>query len=363
MAFKIPTLRELRDNALSFLRRGTLGTVSSDNQLLAVEQHLARENSKVLSFAIASAVQGNYEALSYIAKQAIPIDAEGEFLDGWLSSVGLQRKPATAASGTIRMGGISGSLIPAGTILQSGQYQYQVTTAVTIPNNGNVTVEVRATEAGSNQNQTAGSTLTLLASVSGVNGQATVLSLNNGTDKETDTQAQRRLQQRLSNPPLAGAPTDYERWALSVPGITRAWGLRTPHGACTAGVIIVADDRPDGLPTVADQQAVYNYIRDPDRAPPDDLYVIIPSLKKIDITLHLEPDNAANRAAVMLELKDLFHRRAEPGLSMPHTHLIEAVSIAPGEYTHRFDAPTITTGQIITTSRYEILALGTVTFV
>jgi uncharacterized phage protein gp47/JayE len=172
------------------------------------------------------------------------------------------------------------------------------------------------------------------------------------------------LQQRLSNEPMGGAPADYARWALATPGITRAWGIRNPAGPCTAGVVIMADNNPQGLPSTAQQQAVYDYIKDPLRGPPDELFVIVPTAQVVNITLHVTPDSPEIRAAIIAELRNLFVREASPGGSIPHSHLVEAVSVASGEYTHTFISPVITSGGVLTTPNWQtVLALGVVTFV
>ena len=75
---------------------------------------------------------------------------------------------------------------------------------------------------------------------------------------------------------LAAAEMDYATWAISVPGVTRAWCLRNGYGAGTVVVYImldaaqaghdgfpvgqdgVATDEPRGVPAVGDQLTVAN---------------------------------------------------------------------------------------------------------
>ena len=110
--------------------------------------------------------------------------------------------------------------------------------------------------------------------------------MSGGADLESDDLAVYRLQQRLANEPMGGSPADYARWALTVASITRAWGVRNPAGPTSAGVIIMADGNlPNGLPTLAQRKTVEDYIRDPKRGPPDELFVIIPTLDVINFTL------------------------------------------------------------------------------
>lgn len=301
----------------------------------------------------------------YIARQAVPVWATGAFLDGWLATYGMSRKAATQASGTVTGKGSAGTWLVAGSQLQnSSGIIYQVVADAQVGSDGTVTANVLALGAGKAGNTSAKATLTLTASVDGIDGSLlSAAGISGGTETETDAQAVYRLVQRLSYEPMGGAPHDYARWALACPGVTRAWGIRNPSGPTTAGVMIMCDDNPDGLPTAAQIQTVYDYIRDPKRGPPDELFVFAPTLVKVNPIIDPTPDSTSIRAAITTELQDLFFREVEPGFAMPHSHLIEAVSMATGEHTHKFISPTLTSGAYFTVGQFELLALGDVGFV
>lgn len=365
----IPNIEELQTQCARLLAQSLAQAVqAADPQSLSPRDlELARSNFAALSFAQAVGLHGAYRYLrDFIARQAIPIKSSGEFLDGWLLSYGMQRKSAQAALGTAQGTGVAGSLLGAGTLLQSSSgQQYQVVSGGVVDGLGNVSVSLVATLAGSAGNEAAGAALSLVSAVSGINSGFIVAAagIGGGADVETDDEAVYRLQQRLANQPLGGAPADYARWALTVAGITRAWGIRNPLGPCTAGVVIMADNNAGGLPSAAQAQAVFDYITDPMRGPPDDLYVITPTPISVDLTIRLLPDSADARLAVSAELKNLFYREAYPGGQIPHTHLIEAVSVAAGEYNHEFVSPVLTVGGFLATAGYQdVLTLGTVTF-
>ena len=151
---------------------------------------------------------------------------------------------------------------------------------------------------------------------------------------------------------------------MDVPGVTRAWGYRTPHGPCTAGVAFLMDaNENNGLPSAADRQAVYDHIRHPDVGPPDELFVFELTPKVIDITFtSLIPNTLAIRQAVQAELNDLFLRARLPGDQIeggriPLSHINEAISIAAGQYDHA-----ITLQSDITLGAREVPVLGEVTF-
>lgn len=367
----IPSITDLQANAARLLQQSLLAAqqVAGPATALSVQElDLARSNIKALAFVQAMGLHGAYRYLrDFIARQAIPIKAAGEFLDGWLATYGLVRKEAAVATGLVDGTGVNATLLAQGTLMQTSDgRQYQVA-ADGVVSGGAIRVTVTALVAGSASNLLGGTFLTLASAVVGID--ATFISVSpagvsGGADPETDTQAIYRLQQRLANEPMGGSPADYARWALQVPGITRAWGLRNPAGPTTAGVIIMADGNiAPGLPDAGQQAAVFDYIRDPERGPPDELFVIIPTAVPVPVTLHLVPDSTAIRAGVTTALQDLFFREAVPGQPLPHSHLVEVISGVTGEANHTISVPTIVSGAELTVAGYDrLLVLGAVTF-
>lgn len=365
----IPNIEELTAQVARLLQQSLAQAVQAADpaSLTARDLALARSNIDALAFAQGASLHGAYRYLKdYIARQAIPIKSSGAFLDGWLQSYGLPRKSAAAAAGSATGTGLAGSGIVAGSQLQSSAgVIYQVTAGALVGSGGALMVSLVAIESGTQGNLAAGEALSLVSAISGINTAFVVATggLGGGTAVETDDEAIYRLQQRLANEPMGGAPADYARWALTVAGITRAWGVRNPAGPCTAGVVIMADGNLGGLPSAAQAQAVNDYITDPLRGPPDELFVITPTLAPQNFTIALSPNSPEIQQAVTLELQALFYREAYPGGAIPHTHLIEAVSVAAGEYSHQFLSPVLSTGGFLTVASYQqVLSLGTVTY-
>lgn len=370
LSVAIPSVQELTENAARLLQQSLSAAAQSAQpaELSAVDLELARSNIQALAFVQGAGLHGAYAYLrDFIARQAVPIYSAAEFLDGWLETYKMPRKAASAAEGAVNGTGVTGTQLPAGTLLQADdgrQYQVQADAVVAA---GVVTATVIALEAGAAGNMAGGATVTLVSPVEGIDSAFSVEAvsgLSGGADLERDEDAVYRLQQRLANEPMGGSPADYARWALQVSAITRAWGVRNPAGATTAGVIIMADgNTPNGLPTLAQRDQVLNYIRDPKRGPPDELFVIIPELQTINFQLVITPDTAAIRSAITAGLKDLFFREAVPGGSIPHTHVVEVVSGVVGEYNHQFVSPVLTVGGFFTVPAFNhLLALGTVGF-
>lgn len=368
LAVPIPSIDDLTANAARLLQQSLAqaAQAAGPQSLGAVDLALARSNVAALAFCQGVGLHGAYAYLrDFVARQAVPSLSAGMFLDGWLGSYGMTRKPAAAAVGQLAGTGVSGTVLPAGTLLQTPLGVQLRSTAASAVVAGVVVVSVLAVLEGAAGNLASSTGAALVSPITGIDsGFVASAGLSGGADLETDTFAVSRLQQRLSYEPRGGCPADYARWALAVPGITRAWGVRNPAGPGTAGVVVMADvGSGSGLPSRAQQGAVFDYIRDPQRGPPDELFVIIPSPVAVNVTLHIAPDTAAIRVGVVAALQDLFFREAAPGLSIPHSHLTEAISGVVGEYNHAISAPTIVSGAFFTAPTFDaLLLLGTVSF-
>lgn len=366
----IPSISEATDNAARLLQQSLAMAVQASDpaNVLPSDLELARSNVRALSFVQGVGLHGAYRYVrDFIARQAVAGQSAGVFLDGWLDTYSMKRKESALATGMAAGTGETGRVLEAGTLLvhEASGWQFRVQADVAVAA-GAVSASLMALKVGAQGNLPAGTQLRLVSTVAGIDSVFTLAAgTAGGADEEKDDEALFRLRQRLAFAPMGGAPADYARWALELAGITRAWGLRNPAGPTSAGVIIMADANvPNGLPTAAQQAQVFAYITDPRRGPPDELFVIIPTAQVINVSLRMNVDTPATRAAADAALRDLFFREAVPGGSIPHSHLFEVVSSVQGEVDHQFTAPALTTGGVFTASSFShLLVLGSVTFV
>ncbi len=349
MAFSRPTLQQLIERIGTDLktRLGLTGAV------------LRRSVIGILAHVYAAAVHSLYGYLDTIARQAHPLTAVGRFLDGWAALWKITRKPASVASGVVTFNGADGSVILQGTILQRADgLEYQTTQSATLTT-GFASVPVSAIEGGIKSNAQAGSNLSLISPIAGVQTAALIDSngLVGGADIETDTALRARLIARIQSPPQGGTKEDYRQWALSVPGVTRAFVFENYLGGGTVGVSFVIDNAASIIPDdlkVAEVRAVVEV----NRPLMVDVSVFAPLNVVVNFSIRLSPNLKNVQQAVRNELLDLFRRESEPGNIIILSHINEAISIAAGEFDHTLLIPDAN----IVLNENEIATLGDISW-
>lgn len=350
MSFNRPTLPDI------------ISRIETDyTSRLGIQEPARASFVRAQSRAFAGAVHGLYGYLDFIAQQALPDTAVDEYLERWCSIFGIYRIPATFASGNITITGISGNIVPAGTILQTAdQIQYETTTDATLAS-GTATASVVALDAGAVGNQIAGFSLSFQSPVAGVNSSAVVAvgGLTGGSDQETVESLRLRLIARIQTPPQGGNVADYMNWAQEAhPDVTRVWVAPLEMGAGSVTVRFVTDDVASGpIPSSTVITAVNNYIQTK-RPVTANVYVVAPVLNTVNLSIQLSPNTQAVRDAVTAELKDLFTRDGSPGGTILVSRVREAISIAAGESDHVLVSPTSN----IVSPAGQLPVVGTITW-
>ncbi len=351
MAFPRPTLSEIIDRCLADMSSRVVGV---DGAVLR------RSVLGVLGRMMAGSSHELHGRLDWIARQVIIDTAEGEYLERWAGVWSIRRKPAEFAIGSVTFTGTPGSDIPVGTTVQRQDgVVFLTTVAGKVPSGGTVTVAVMADAAGAAGNTAAGVALTLQRPVSGIQSTAAVFAggISAGSDTEEDEDLRGRLLDRIQEPPQGGADFDYEKWALEVPGVTRAWVYPGEMGLGTVTVRFVRDDDEDIIPDPTEVALVKEHI-EALRPVTAEVFVVAPEKKPLDMTIQIQPATAEVKQNVEAEIRDLIRREAEPGGTILISHLREAVSTAAGELDHVIVTPT---GNV-TNATGEISVPGTITW-
>jgi uncharacterized phage protein gp47/JayE len=124
-------------------------------------------------------------------------------------------------------------------------------------------------------------------------------------------------------------------------------------------VTFVMDDKTPSIePDAGEIQDVQDYL-DARRPVGAEVVVDAPTLTAVAFTLAITPDTSAVRAAAEAELADLLRRDGEPGGTIYHSRVHEALAAAEGETDHTITVPA---GDVVMPAG-ELPILGTVTWV
>ena len=265
--------------------------------------------------------------LQNIADNLLPDRANLDWLTRWANIV-LQAGPkaATFSAGSATLTGLLNTLVPAGTVYQvnvsSGAIQIE-TTADTTLGPGPTPAPVRALTSGTAGNLDAGTLLSIVTGIQGVDATATVVTLSGGVDAETVEELRVRVLDRIQNPPMGGDANDYVAWALSVPGVTRAWCSPNEMGVGTVTVRFMCDDlratsdpTTNGFPLAEDIAAVAAYLNTVRPVTVKELYVVAPLPEPINYTVALSPDSPSLEAATEVSVAAMLRAKAAPAYAL-----------------------------------------------
>ncbi|MTK12713.1 MAG: baseplate J/gp47 family protein [Clostridiaceae bacterium] len=316
----------------------------------------------------------------YIARQAVPFTATDEFLEGWAGLKRVYRKPAVAFVGQASFVVTSSVIIPAGTPFVRGDgTEYTTTADVSLTGAGTAVVTFTATVAGAAGTCAVGTVLTLGTSIAAVQSTGKVTSaITPGADIEKDGAFRNRMLRVYQSPPQGGSRSDFETWALEVPGVTRAWVVPGGFGVGTVVVYVmfditeaayggmpqgaggVAAGEPRGVAATGDQLAVANYLFP--RQPVTPLvYVWAPPANVVNFTIRgLASSGATIQSAVAAAITTVFATKVNGGGSTVYIADLEtAIAAAAGTETFGIASPP---GDIVSAAN-AVPILGTITWI
>ncbi|OUJ03205.1 baseplate J/gp47 family protein [Acetobacter cibinongensis] len=368
MPYQRPTLTQLRQQAQQDVLDGGIADVSALLRFSVIN---------VLSMVMAGFAWLHYGYLDWIAKQAVPWTATGEYLAAWGALKGIFLKSASASTGTVAFPVSGNSIIPAGTaIILSGGLSGQ-TTQDSVTQAGQTTALVQCTETGAAGNISAGAIATLSSPVEGVQTVGTVtLPFTGGADTETQEAFRTRVLNAFQNQGGYGEAADYKEWATAVSGITRCWVYPNMFGTGSVVIYVMLDNAnaaTNGLPigtdgaatneprfTTAsgDQLRVANAIWEKQPATPL-VIVCAPVGEAVDFVVSDlgVANTAANKQAIQSALADMFQRLSGPGVTLHENNWDEAIA-AIGLESFSVSSPK---GSISPSAKGNMLVLGTVT--
>ncbi len=242
----------------------------------------------VRASATASAVDGLYHFLLWIARQVLPDTADTDYLERHCALRGILRKPATPAEGTVTAYGTPGAVVPAGEALREVATGLTVLTSAqgVVGQDGQVVLSCQASMAGLLATVYADTPVTFTQAPAGLTGQAW-LTISGGEDQETDAELLARLLDYLAHPPGGGNAHDYKQWAESVAGIERAYVFPSRRGLGTVDIAVLGSDGPAAPSAIAAAQALIDAKRP---AACKDVWVLSPTPLAVDVTVAVRLD-------------------------------------------------------------------------
>ena len=357
MPFAIPKLTEIEERILIDLR-SSLEEKDPAQLSQTPDSLFQRSVLMVLAKVLAGASYLKFQFLAFLSRQLFIETAEKEYLEQRARDHNLARKPATQAVLKARLNGNANTVVPQDAQFQ-GSVEYGLDTSYTIPRNGELEVQLKAHKAGVAGNVPVETPLTLVSPIAGLEPEAIVTEvIIEASSAEADNAFRGRLRERISQVARGGSLEDWVGWAKGVAGITRAFGLRTYAGAGTVGIMVVADEADPIAPTRTKIQEVYDYLRAPDKPAASKPFVFAPAIKKVNYTIHIEPDVPEIRAAVQADLKAFWTNNGGPGKTIQPSQWSGVISTVGGEDSHAISEPI----NPIATGSEEVAILGEITW-
>jgi uncharacterized phage protein gp47/JayE len=187
--------------------------------------------------------------------------------------------------------------------------------------------------------------------------------MDGGTDVETNDELRSRILRRIRQPPMGGDLTDYEMWALAIPGVTRAWAKGNGMGIGTIVVWFLMDDlraSDDGWPTPGDVETVAGYIDKVRPVTVKDCYVVAPIKQFVDVTIsNLVPNTDEVKAEIELSIQNMLKLRAAPGQTIYASWINYAIMNAPSVQSFYLASPI---EDVVMDSDGNMAVLGTISY-
>ena len=219
-------------------------------------------------YAAAAQIYALYLQADWVARQAFPQTAEGDYLDLHAHLRGLERKQASHAAGTLRFFADQAAEtpreIPLGTVcMTAGLVRFETTRAAVLPA-GQLQVDVPAR------------------------------ALLGGSDGETDSELRKRVLDTFQRLPNGANAAFYEQGALSFDEVAAASVLPRSRGIGTVDVV-VSTHSGQADPALLEQLQTYFQSR---REIAVDVQVRAPEQVKVDVTVRIQPAEGSDRETV-----------------------------------------------------------------
>lgn len=376
MPAPIPTPEELVAQARSEMEAALLRVAAAKGQDVSSEAvaRAVRAPHGMLNAVCtlyAAGLWGAHQHHRWNFDQLIADTAEFETLKLHAAAYGIFARPPTRAVGLARFSGEEGVAIPQGLRLRgaTGLF-YETSEAAEIDVSAEAIVEIRALAAGGFGNAPGGAALSLVSPLAGLDPQSAIVDedgLAGGADEESPLSLLERYIARKREVPHGGAEFDYPRWVFEAfpASHVRTLPLQGAHRDIAVGVIVAMGTREEPRPPtpqeIEDISRHLGRINGPEGVRPvtADVFVYPAILTPVPLRLSVRPDTPGVRAAVAAAFAAFMAREAQIGQRLSFSRLSEAISAAPGEFSHVLIEP----GRDVVPAQTTLLVPGEITWV
>lgn len=266
-------------------------------------------------YALAAQVGALYVQADWVARQAFPQTAQGEYLDRHAQLRSLERKGAVAARGVVRFTAGQAPAqelaIPAGTVcMTAGLVRFETVQPGVIPAGETwADIPVQALEPGAAGNVGAGTILSMAVAPAGISGCTNPQPCAGGADEEGDEALRGRVLDTFRRLPNGANAAFYEQGALSFDQVAAASVVPRPRGTGTVDVVV---STRTGLPDAGLLSQLQDYFEQR-REIAVEVQVRAPQTLEVELSVQVQAqegwDGAAVRAGVEQALQSWFDGR------------------------------------------------------
>lgn len=350
MAYPIPSMDSVRTSILSDWRNlDSQVTISTDS------------DNYIRASGFASSVAGLYQYATWGINQAFPDTADDAYLVRFASARGIVQRPASSATGSVRLTGNVGAAIPPATIIQAEDgNQYKTSAASAIGSDGAAIVRSTALATGPATNQLANTAGTLQTAPMGIDSAVVFLEMAGGVVAETMTELLARVLERLRQPPAGGNKYDWIRWAKEVPGVTSAFLYPGRRGIGSVDVAVLSAGQP---PSEALRAAVTDHL---DEQVPvgTDYMVLAPQKNVVDVVATVLLDDETALATVEASYAQAlagYFAALQPGSTARRTRIQTLLGDIQGVVDYTVTSPAGNVATVVDATTVGMPFLGIVT--
>lgn len=175
------------------------------------------------------------------------LTAKDEYLDYKVAEQNVIRQKAGYAKGIVKISGMRGAIIRAGSLVAADTTLFSVNEAATIPECGYVEISATCTTAGTGGNVKAGEINRFPVTLPGITEVVNLEAFSGGYAAESDEDLRKRYLEKVSKPNASGNVNQYEIWTKEVAGVGGVRVIPLWNGNGTVKVVITdTENRPAG---------------------------------------------------------------------------------------------------------------------